>query len=703
MAALVGPRVSTSLTAGLNGAGLLKSRHSAAASTHRPQHQWARKIGHGKSVLGVQCRGETLAGSVFTNDKTASVVQPSPGETALDLAKKSLLALASSATIFAQPQLVPPAFAAEELQPVEAQTFSRPTSSGDLFPSLTAPNPLFSIAAEGRVCEEPYGLLPCSTSVGGSFFLMVAFGYILFMSAQMISEGSELLLEVLDPGLIGGLLLPLLGAFPDAALIAVSGLSGTVEQAQEEVLVGVGVLAGSTVMILTVAWAGAVIAGRCDLDGPGGTAVDLKLTHGFDLQRTGVTTDEQTKVGALIMMATCLPYLLIQIPVITGHIVDEQGHLFAGLASAVAIAGLIGYSAYQVSSPWLQQKKIEEARLRLIRSKTLRGLDALVMGKSWGSLTNSDGSLNQQATAMLFDAFDRDRNGTLERSEVAALVTALAMDSPTGVCPLEEEVATWLSEFDTNKDGLIDKTEFSIGMVKWVESMKKKELGYLAGMAVPQLAGAGVAAAATVGGSSSMAPLWTQGIQESSALLELLLAEAEEEEEGEGEGHEEELSSSAIIKKAALLLVAGTAIVTFFADPVINTVGDFSAASGIPPFFVAFIAMPLASNSSELVASFLFARKRRKRNMSLTMSSIYGAITMNNTLCLGVFLWIVYMRGLVWNYSSEVLVTVAAALAVGSLGVGRTTFPLWMSLAVLLIYPAAVGGVAFLDNALGWQ
>jgi hypothetical protein len=34
----------------------------------------------------------------------------------------------------------------------------------------------------------------------------------------------------MNPGLLGGLLLPILGAFPDSILILVSGIGGTVEQ-----------------------------------------------------------------------------------------------------------------------------------------------------------------------------------------------------------------------------------------------------------------------------------------------------------------------------------------------------------------------------------------------------------------------------------------------------------------------------------------
>ena len=52
-------------------------------------------------------------------------------------------------------------------------------------------------------------------------------------------------------GLVGGVVLPLLGAVPDGAIILFSGL-GDYETAQETLSVGVGALAGSTIMLLTV-------------------------------------------------------------------------------------------------------------------------------------------------------------------------------------------------------------------------------------------------------------------------------------------------------------------------------------------------------------------------------------------------------------------------------------------------------------------
>lgn len=41
----------------------------------------------------------------------------------------------------------------------------------------------------------------------------------MFLAATYLSNGSELLLEILGPGIVGGLFLPVLGALPDAMLI----------------------------------------------------------------------------------------------------------------------------------------------------------------------------------------------------------------------------------------------------------------------------------------------------------------------------------------------------------------------------------------------------------------------------------------------------------------------------------------------------
>lgn len=75
------------------------------------------------------------------------------------------------------------------------------------------------VGAGTESCEKSYGFLPCTKTALGNVFLVLVYGYLMFLAATYLSSGSELLLEILGPGLIGGLFLPVLGALPDAMLI----------------------------------------------------------------------------------------------------------------------------------------------------------------------------------------------------------------------------------------------------------------------------------------------------------------------------------------------------------------------------------------------------------------------------------------------------------------------------------------------------
>lgn len=74
--------------------------------------------------------------------------------------------------------------------------------------------------------------------------------------------------------------------------------------------------------------------------------------------------------------------------------------------------------------------------------------------------------------------------------------------------------------------------------------------------------------------------------------------------------------------KAVLLLLLGTAMAAAFADPLVDTVHNFSNATNIPSFFISFIAMPLATNSSEAVSAIIFASRKKQRTLSLTFSEV---------------------------------------------------------------------------------
>jgi len=187
-----------------------------------------------------------------------------------------------------------------------------------------------------KACKETYGFLPCSESVGGSIFLMFAYGAVLMFAATCIGDGGEALLEmqVLPPAVIGGLLLPILGAIPDAVIVFVSGMArATKIEVERKIAVGVGTLSGSTIMLLCVALPSSLFLGRCDLadnnDGEGPQAVDQVLDgepadahrdgycKGFNLLcqhlfKTGITHDASVLRIKWFMVVTSLGYLVVQ-------------------------------------------------------------------------------------------------------------------------------------------------------------------------------------------------------------------------------------------------------------------------------------------------------------------------------------------------------------------------------------------------------
>ncbi|GAB4849422.1 hypothetical protein Ancab_004217 [Ancistrocladus abbreviatus] len=185
--------------------------------------------------------------------------------------------------------------------------------------------------------------------------------------------------------------------------------------------------------------------------------------------------------------------------------------------------------------------------------------------------------------------------------------------------------------------------------------------------------------------------------EESKRKHELLGAEDDEADENSIENPKKTTI------KAVLMLLLGTIIAAVFSDPLVEAVDNFSDVTGIPTFFISFIALPLATNSREAVSAIIFSNQKTRRTASLTFSELYGAVTMNNVLCLSVFLALVYVRGLTWDFSAEVLVTVIVCVVMGTLGSFQTGFPLWTSFIAFALYPISLVLVYVLDYVCGWS
>uniref|UniRef100_A0A0D6QRC5 EF-hand domain-containing protein n=2 Tax=Araucaria cunninghamii TaxID=56994 RepID=A0A0D6QRC5_ARACU len=515
-------------------------------------------------------------------------------------------------------------------------------------------------------CEQTYDCLPCTTSILGNLFLMVVYGYLMFRAAMYMSNGSQMLLAVMGPGIIGGLFLPILGAFPDALLVVVSGISGSKETAQAQVLIGMGLLAGSSVMLLTALWGSCLIVGKCDLSDDS-LAVNSQDTRRFSLFGSGITMDKSTSKASRIMILSIIPFIIVQI---TQIIHSSSGKRITVLVACItAISCLLCYCLYQVLEPWIQKRRIAYAKRKHMISVILRNVHSRM--KHLGSLLREDDQPNVDAIEKIFKTLDKDKDGYLSRGELRGLLLGLELqDRHTTVDDALDKV---MSEFDSTTDNQLDLKEFREGILQWL---------HVATSTVDQSARYSI----------------KLSIFELRTIEELDFLQKEEEEE-----LIEVDSPHKVYLKAVLLMLGGAILAGIFADPLVDAVDNFSDATNIPSFFISFIVMPLATNSSEGVSALIFASHKSKRTASLTYSEIYGAVTMNNTLCLGVFLALVYIRGLDWDFSAEVLVILIVVLVMGLLTSFRTTFPLWMSFIAFLLYPLTLAIVYVLDYILGWS
>ncbi|KAF4378902.1 hypothetical protein F8388_021989 [Cannabis sativa] len=391
---------------------------------------------------------------------------------------------------------------------------------------------------------------------------------------------------------------PILGALPDAMLILVSGLSGTPEVAQSQVSVGMGLLAGSTVMLLTVIWGTCIVVGKCDIENS--AAKDSTDTKGFSLAAltgSGVSTDIWTSYAAVIMAISVIPFLIVQLPQVMSSTSGRHLAVLIGLIASVLL--LISYCLYQTNK----------------------------------RLLSDDGEPDVEVISKLFDKIDADNDGHLSTAEIRALIIGINFNE----IDLDSDDAAnkVMSDFDTSNDRRVDKEEFVIGISKWLTEAKRSRRQ----------------------GSVSSDPV--DHFHEKTKK-DLLGGHDQSDELVEGI-----VNAKTIIVKAVLYLLLGTAIAAAFADPLVDAVDNFSSATSIPNYT--------------------------------------GRVTMNNVLCLSVFLALVYIRGLTWDFSSEVLVIFIVCTIMGLFGSLRTTFPLWTASIAFLLYPFSLALVYVLDYFFGWS
>ncbi|MCL7040905.1 hypothetical protein MKW94_027132 [Papaver nudicaule] len=205
-------------------------------------------------------------------------------------------------------------------------------------------------------CEHMFGFLPCTENLLGHLFMFVVYEYLLFLGEKCICLGSEIVFQMLGTGVFGACAFEILGAFPEGMIILVSGLSKSKEVAEEKVLTGVGLLAGSTILLLTLLWGTCVILGKSEfanvsVSNNSKSSALQRLWMGKPgsyLTGSGIVTDHETSYTARIMVVSIVPFIILQVPSQIIHELSYGRQIILLFTLIVSITFLFSYFVYQV-------------------------------------------------------------------------------------------------------------------------------------------------------------------------------------------------------------------------------------------------------------------------------------------------------------------------------------------------------------------
>lgn len=547
--------------------------------------------------------------------------------------------------------------------------------------------------------------------IGQVLWCMLCYGYMLFVASNLISDGSELLLLVPKfAPIVGSVVLPVLGAVPDGMMVFFSGLG---PDAQMKVAIGVGALAGSTVMLLTIPWFLAVFSGRVSINEngnlnykrpPGDESWEkLQPSGSMSLVRTGVTVEREVKDNSKIMLLTSMSYFLVQLPSlffdkqegasmgpieqkIEAH--DERWISLMGMCLCI-----IFFSGY-LAKMWKDaqndnapvHKKIAEVTVDGLKqgALTLRGAMAQFSGwETLATVSSKDNSLEE------------------------VLLNTSAMGDVRKICRI---LKPFFYIYDTNGDGQIDFNEFCMICKDLRENLSREQQSTM-------FTTADVDRSGTISLEEFVACIMNFALDPNSISATVDNLERKrptpdsKDDESDAEDEEDDMPEDLAdldpaeqqrqIKMRSLFKMSlGTLLVVVFSDPMVDIMGRMGVILNINSFYVSFVLAPIASNASELVAAYNYAKKRTTKSITTSLSTLIGAGIMNNTFCLGIFFALIFFKKLAWVFTAETTAIVLVEFAIAAYVLVRQNMRLLDALIILSFYLGCLGVVWFMENVL---
>merc|ERR1712070_1090036 len=158
-----------------------------------------------------------------------------------------------------------------------------------------------------------------------------------------------------------------------------------------------------------------------------------------------------------------------------------------------------------------------------------------------------------------------------------------------------------------------------------------------------------------------------------------------------------------VIFRATWMMALGTFVVLVVSDPFVDLLTAWGDRLDIPAFYISFVVAPFASNASELLSAYTYAKKKSPKAMTTSLSTLIGAACMNNTFCLGIFFALIYVKKLAWQFTAETTAIVLIQWIIGILAISSDTQSFFMGWIVLLCYPFCLFLVWYLENVIHWD
>ncbi|PWA89142.1 sodium/calcium exchanger membrane region, EF-hand domain pair [Artemisia annua] len=630
-------------------------------------------------------------------------------------------------------------------------------------------------------CEQMYGFLPCSENIYGHFFLIVVYQYLLYKGESYVSSGGHRIFQILGPGIFGASAFQVLGFLPESLILLVSGLSNTKDVAQEYVLTGVGLLAGSAILLLTLVWGTCVIVGSRNFSSESESSPSLSSTQSqYDkllsyFTGCGVTTDHETSFAAKIMVLSVIPFAFFLILETVFGV--SNGYIFM-IPLSVSFMFLIVYFTYQVFEPSIQKRRLSYVKHEHLVVDIIKHLQEHMAEQ----VLNEDGSANLPAIRRLFTKIDQDGDSYISFPELKELLQDIKFRQLTW--SKEKTIEEIMKEFDKDSDSKVTMDEFVEGFKKWLDETKnaankrqyrsisswkdlekilqpwyqtkKKEeemMKILISEIIRHVDSFPLGGFYNDDGTTNISAikrlferidLDKDNFVSQSELKKLILEINSEKILEDVDAataklmHDLDISGDQQIDevefingfknwlntsnykmapvspgtptdkpwerwmddgvdrsgwawtKAIMSLVLGITMLGLLAEPLIHSVQNVSSAANISSFFIAFIVVPLATNARAAISAIKTASHRNERTTSLTFSELYDGVYMNNVLGFFVLLAVIYIRGLTWEFSAEVLVVLIVCSIMGAAASLRSKFPIWTSFIAYLLYPLSL-------------